>query len=241
MNSPLHGRRAVVTGGTTGIGLATARLLAAEGARVFVFGRHAPELEAALETIRASGGEAHGTTADQADPDRIQPLFEEVDRALGGIDILVNNAATSLGDLGELTPHEVRYEISANLAGYISCTAAALKRMGEGGFVVNVGSMSADLREEENGVYVATKAAIQGFSESLRKTMNPRGIRVTLIEPGRVDTDLVDLPAGEKEEQKRDGKMLEPDDIARCILFCLSQPPRCDVVSLQVRPVAQVI
>lgn len=241
-SSSFAGRRIVVSGGTTGIGLATAKMLASQGARLFVFGRHQPELDTALKEIRDVGGEAHGTTADQSRPGDITRVFGEVDGVLGGIDVLVNNAASSLGDLSELGPEQIRYEVSANVAGYISCASEAVERMSAaGGHIVNVGSMSADLREEENSVYVATKAAIQGFSESLRKTVNPRGIKVTLVEPGKVDTDLVEMSAEERAEAKAELRMLEPEDIARCILFCLSQPPRCDVVAVQIRPHRQVI
>jgi NAD(P)-dependent dehydrogenase (short-subunit alcohol dehydrogenase family) len=238
----LRHQRVVISGGTTGIGLATARMLAGEGARILVFGRHRPELERALEAIRAEGGEAYGLTADQAEPGEVERVFAEVDARLGGLDVLVNNAATSLGSLEELSGEEIRYEVSANIGGYIVCAQEAVRRMGAGGgHIVNVGSMSADLREEGNSVYVATKSAIQGFSESLRKTVNPRGIRVTLIEPGKVDTDLVDLPGEEKERLKAGGEMLEPEDIAEAIRYALRQPPRCDVVEIRLRPIGQNI
>jgi len=239
---PLKGRRVLVTGGTTGIGLSTAKLLSSEGARVFIFGRNQPELDQALKTMGDAGGDVQGITADQARPEEVAKVFREVDRTLGGLDILVNNAATSLGDLTELSAEAIQYEISANIGGYICCAREAVERMADGGgHIVNIGSMSADLREEENSVYVATKAAIQGFSESLRKTVNPRGIKVSLIEPGKVDTEMVDRPEDQKEEAKKELRMLEPEDIAACVLFCLVQPLRCDIVQLQVRPHKQVI
>jgi NAD(P)-dependent dehydrogenase (short-subunit alcohol dehydrogenase family) len=89
----VEGKRAVVTGGTTGIGLAIARLLAARGARVFVLGRNAGDLNKALVAIRGEEGEAHGTTADLSSIDEVRRVFDEADNALGGLDVLVNNAA----------------------------------------------------------------------------------------------------------------------------------------------------
>jgi NADP-dependent 3-hydroxy acid dehydrogenase YdfG len=107
--------------------------------------------------------------------------------------------------------------------------------------VVNIGSMSADLREEANSVYVATKAAIQAFSESLRKAVNPDGVKVTLIESGRVAPEMVDLSPREARKKEEDLEILRPEDIAGCVHFCLTQPKRCDVVTVQLRPHLQVI
>jgi NADP-dependent 3-hydroxy acid dehydrogenase YdfG len=126
--------------------------------------------------------------------------------------------------------------------GYIACAREAVSRMkGRGGHIVNVGSMSADLREEENSVYVATKAAIQAFSGSLRKTVNPEGIRVTLIEPGKVATDMVGMDDGRKEALIDEQKMLRPEDVADCVLYCLERPRRCEIVGVQIRPHLQLI
>ncbi len=239
----LEGRTAVVSGGTTGIGRATARLLAAHGARVLIFGRHEEELNEALEEIRGAGGEVYGVTADQSRLEDVRRVFEEADRRLGDLDILIINAAVSPDSQLEGEPEELRYAIETNLIGPIACTREAAQRMqrrGEG-HIVTIGSMSADLREEENSVYVATKAALQGFSESLRKTLNPGGIKVTLIEPGKVATDMVEMSKAKKEKKEKELEMLRPEDIAACVYFCLIQPKRCDVVVMQVRPHLQTI
>ncbi|MDQ3606611.1 MAG: SDR family oxidoreductase [Gemmatimonadota bacterium] len=236
-------RTVVISGGTTGIGRATARLLTAHGARVLIFGRHEEELNEALEEIRGAGGEVYGLTADQSGLEDVQRVFEEADRRLGELDILINNAAVSPDSLLEGEPEELRYAIETNLGGPIACTREAAQRMqrrGEG-HIVNVGSMSADLREEENSVYVATKDALQGFSESLRKTLNPEGIKVALVEPGKVATDMVDMSKRKKEKKEKELEMLRPEDIAACVYFCLIQPKRCDVVVMQVRPHLQTI
>lgn len=239
----LRGKAVVVTGGTTGIGRATARLIASRGARVLVFGRHEAELQDALSEIRSAGGKVHGLTADQSRVDDVRRVFAEADDALGGVDVLINNAAVDYGPLQDHDLDDIHYVVSANLVGYLACAHQAVRRMEGrgGGHIVNIGSMSADLREEENSVYVATKAAIQAFSESLRKTVNPKGVKVTLIEPGKVATDMVGIGAEQKEDRIEDLEMLRPEDIAGCVLHCLEQPARLEIVSMQIRPHLQLI
>ena len=243
LETSVAGKAAIVTGGTTGIGRAVARLLAARGARVLIFGRDAQDLQEAMDEIRAAGGEVHGLTADVSHLEDIRGVFAEADRALGGLDILVNNAAVYGDDFNEQDLENVEYVVRTNVVGYIACAHEAVERMKgrKGAHIVNIGSMSADLREEDGSVYVATKAAIQGFSESLRTTVNADGIKVSLIEPGKVSTDMIEKPDLYKQVQEHRKKMLRPEDIAACVLFCLTQPARCDIVALQVRPHLQVI
>ena len=101
--------------------------------------------------------------------------------------------------------------------------------------------MSADVREDSGSVYVATKAGVQAFSESLRQELNPQGIKITLIEPGAVDTDMQEDSTEEKRKKIQNFEMLTSEDIALSILYCLSQPERCDVVELKIRPHRQFI
>ena len=109
------------------------------------------------------------------------------------------------------------------------------------GHIVNIGSMSADVREEKSSVYVATKSGIQGFSQSLRNQINPDGIKISLIEPGAVDTDMQEESTKKKKEKVKNLEMLTADDIAVAVLYVISQPKRCDVVELKVRPHLQLI
>ena len=237
----LAGKAVIISGGSTGIGRATARLLAAQGARVLVFGRHEQDVH---QTIREAAGEIHGTVADQSKQADVERVFREADERIGGCDILINNAAISGGSVFETTIPDIRYVLDANLFGYLACTHEAIERMkrkGQGGHIVNVGSMSADLREPEGDIYVATKAAIQAFSESLRKTANKHNIRVSLIEPGAIATPIQAKPPEEKQRRLENMEMLPPEDIANCVLYVLKQPQRCDVVSVQIRPLKQLI
>lgn len=107
--------------------------------------------------------------------------------------------------------------------------------------IVNIGSMSADVREKNSSVYVATKSGIQGFSEALRKEVNSLGIKVTLIEPGAVGTDMQPQPPEEQRQLEANMEMLKAEDIAACVLYTLTQPKRCDMVNIQIRPHLQII
>jgi NADP-dependent 3-hydroxy acid dehydrogenase YdfG len=238
----LKGKAVVVTGGTTGIGRATARLLCEQGAKVMIFGRHEPELKEALEEIKPAAGEIHGLAADVSRDEDIRRVFEEADRRIGGVDVLINNAALGGKSVTKGDFQDWRYVLDTNVLGYIACARYAIDRMrGRDGHIVNVGSMSADQREPGGDIYAATKAAIQAFSESLRKQINREGIRVTLVEPGAVATPMQGKSAEEQQRKIEAMEMLEPEDIAWCIHYCLIQPRRCDVVMVQVRPLMQLI
>ncbi|PKK34994.1 oxidoreductase [Siphonobacter sp. SORGH_AS_0500] len=237
----LEGKRILITGGTTGIGRATAVLLAAQGANVLIVGRHESELKETLQTIQESGHSAHGCVADVSMPRAIELVFKKVDSQLGGIDVLINNAA--LAASGIMEEENWRYVIETNLMGYLACSREAIKRMKEtgAGHLVYIGSMSADVREEGSSVYVATKAGIQGFTESLRKEVNPLGIKVSLIEPGAVATPMQPASEEEQKQKQQELEMLHADDIAQAVGFVLSQPLRSDIVNLQIRPHLQLI
>jgi NADP-dependent 3-hydroxy acid dehydrogenase YdfG len=234
----------LITGGTTGIGRATAILLAAQGAKVMIFGRHRDDLDEAMKDIREAGGEVLGLTADVSDPEDIQRVFREFDQQLDRLDILINNAALGYGSVMEGGYPEWEYILKTNLLGYMAMSHQAAERMKANGWghIVNIGSMSADVREKDSSVYVATKAGIQGFSEALRKEVNPLGIKVTLIEPGAVGTDMQSQYSPEQQREKIEKmEMLRAEDIAACVLYTITQPKRCDVVMLQIRPHLQSI
>lgn len=239
----LTDKSVLITGGTTGIGRATAILLAAQGARVMIFGRHEQDLKEAMKDIEATGGEVLGLTADAADPEDIQRVFQQVDSQMDRLDILINNAALGYNSVMEGNYQEWQYIVKTNLLGYMAMAHEAIARMKKHreGHIVNIGSMSADVREKDSSVYVATKAGIQGFSEALRKEVNPLGIKVTLIEPGAVGTDM--QPQSPEEQRKLIEKMemLRAEDVAASVFYTLTQPKRCDVVSLQIRPHRQSI
>lgn len=241
---PVADKSILITGGTTGIGRSTAILLAAQGARVMIFGRHEKELNDAMTDLREAGGEVHGLTADVSDPADIKRVFKEFDKQMDRLDILINNAALGYGSVMEGGYPEWEYLLKTNLLGYMAMSHEAVERMKANGWghIVNIGSMSADVREKDSSVYVATKSGIQGFSEALRKEVNPLGIKVTLIEPGAVGTDMQsEYSPDEQRKQIEKMEMLRAEDIAACVLYTITQPRRCDVVSLQIRPHLQSI
>lgn len=241
----LEGQRILITGGTTGIGRTTALLLAGLGAKVLLFGRHQQELDDIMEDSRNRnlGQNIQGFIADVSREDDIKKIFAEVDNSLQGLDILINNAAVSYQSIAEGSYADWQYVVNTNLLGYMACAHEAANRMIEQGtgHIVNIGSLSAKVRENGSSVYVATKAGIQGFSEALRKELNPLGIKVSLIEPGAVGTDMQSNAPGEQQQKEQEQEMLKAEDIAAAIVYVLSQPMRCDVISLQIRPHLQLI
>jgi NADP-dependent 3-hydroxy acid dehydrogenase YdfG len=241
---PVADKSILITGGTTGIGRAIAILLAAQGARVMIFGRHEQELNEAMNDIRQAGGEVLGLTADVSDPQDVQRVFQEFDGQMDKLDILINNAALGYGSVMEGGYPEWEYILKTNLLGNMAMSHEAIQRMKANGWghIVNIGSMSADVREKDSSVYVATKSGIQGFTEALRKEVNSQGIKVTLIEPGAVGSDMQSQYSPEQQRERIEKmKMLRAEDIAACVLYTITQPKRCDVVSLQIRPHLQEI
>lgn len=240
----IDGKRIVITGGTTGIGRATAKLLASLGGIIFIFGRDTDDFNNAINAIKdQSKGEVYGITADVTLKEDIDLIWKKIDQTLGGIDILINNAALPANGIVEEEYENIKYILETNILGYISFTKEAISRMKsqQEGHIVNIGSMSAETHEETGTVYVATKSAIRGFTAALRKEVNELGIKVSLIEPGAVTSDMQPASKEEQREQIEKMEMLEAEDIAMSVLFCLSQPKRSDIVTLQVRPHLQVI
>ena len=236
------GKNILITGATTGIGRATALLLSKLGANVMVAGLDRQHLLDALHDIKPSAtGAVHGVLADLSAESGIEKLFADAAASFGKLDVLINNAALPFGNTEEGTYHDWHRVISTNLLAYVACSAEAVKLMKGDGHIVNIGSMSADVREETGSVYVAAKSGVQGFSESLRKSANKQGIKVTLIEPGAVDTDMQPQSGPEKLKKVKAMEMLAADDIAMSVLYCLSQPKRCDIVELKIRPHLQLI
>lgn len=241
----LAGKKVLITGGTTGIGRELAVLLTSFGANCLICGRNQEQIE---ETIAAAeedepSGTCAGVALDLSTEDGISHLFDVLDQELGQLDILVNNAALAFGAVTEGSYQELSYIVQTNLTAYLACSREAIKRMettGKG-HIVNIGSMSADVREQGSSVYVATKGGIQAFSEALRKEVNEKQIKVTLIEPGAVDTDMQDGTAEENAEQIKNQEMLPASDIAMAVSFCLIQHERCDIVELRIRPHLQMI
>ena len=233
----LKGKRILVSGGTTGIGRETVAMLAGEGARVLTFGRHQPELD---EVLSLAPG-ASGLIADAATEGGIAEVFAAVDRQLGGIDTLVACAAVGAQPIHEMADDAWRYVIETNLVGYMACARAAIERMKHdgGGHLLFVGSISSEIKAPGESVYSATKAGIQAFAETLRKEVADDDIRVSVIQPGSVATDMQECSEEEKREAIARDEMLHAGEIADAIEFVLTRSRSADVVNLRIEPRVQ--
>lgn len=238
--TPLKGRRAIVTGGTTGIGRAIAVLLAAEGAKVFVGGRDEAHLADALARIREVG-EGDGAALDQAEPDHVRRFFDAGERYLGGLDIAVMNAAVAADGLADMSEVELRYAIAADFTAYLLGAHAAAERLTTTGDLILIGSMSAHVLGPGSTVYAGIKAGIAGFSEALRRELGPKGIRVALVEPGLTGSSMLDPDITPEQQRERIGKeaMLRAEDIAVGVQYLLTQSSRTVVQQLTIVPRAQ--
>jgi len=236
----LSGKRILLTGGTTGIGRAALALLAEAGAQVLTFGRHQAELDDALASL-GEGGAASGLIADSATRDGIAAVFAAVDERLGGIDALVACAALGAQPIHEMADEDWRYVIDTNLVGYLACAKEAIARMERqgGGQLLFVGSISTEIKAAGESVYAATKAGIQAFAETLRKEVADKNIRVGVIQPGSVDTDMQECSEAEKREAVAAREMLHAAEIAEAIRFVLTRSPATDIVNLRIEPLIQ--
>ena len=235
-------RVAVVTGASSGIGAATARALAKDGYRVALLARRVDRITALADEL---GGGAIAIEADVTDRDALVAAAERVRSALGGADVLVNNAGVML--LGPFTSdrrNEIRQMVEVNLLGAMTATEVFLDqlRAGEGGDLVNVSSVAGRTARAGNGVYAATKWGLNGWSESLRQELLP-DVRVIVVEPGAVATELTDhiTDAETKQgvEQFYEATAITAEDIAEIVAFAVSRPRRVALNEILVRPSAQ--
>ena len=248
MAGSLDGRRVAITGASSGIGAATAELLAGEGAEVVVGARREDRLTELVERIESAGGTAYAQRVDVADEDSAREFVQGAAKQLGGLDVLVNNAGVMLlGPIDGADTNDWRRMIEVNLLGLLYCTHSALPimREGGGGHIVNLSSVAGRIASAGSGVYNLTKWGVGAFSEALRQETGWAGIRVTIIEPGFVETELQghnEHPAvkeGIAKMKEQIGEVLQAEDIARSILYAVSQPQRVSVNELLIRPTGQ--
>lgn len=245
----LDGRKVLITGGSSGIGEATALAMAAQGAAIAVGARRKERLDDLAGRIESDGGSAVAIEADITDEDQAKALVEGAHEALGGLDCLVNNAGVMLlGPLQGANPDEWRTMIEVNCLGLLYCThyALPLMRDGGGGDVVNVSSVAGRVAALGSGVYNMTKWGVVGYSESLRQEALHIGVRVTVIEPGYVDTELqghnthpIVVEQMNKMREQLGDQVLKGEDIANAIVYATSQPKHVSVNEMLVRPTGQ--
>ena len=231
MAGPLEGRVAVVTGGGSGIGLATVRVLAEAGARVHAVSRHP---DAAL-----TAGAVAVHAVDVTDVEAVERLFAEV-AAERPIDILVCAAGTNIPDrrLEQLSEAGWREVVEANLNGVFSCLRAAMPQLRESrGHVIAVASVSSVWPDASGAAYQAAKAGVLALVRAASFEEHRNGVRFTAVLPGMTDTPLVDKRPSPPPAEVR-ALMLQPDDVAATILCALSLPPRACLAELTIVPTA---
>ena len=232
--TPLDGKIAIVTGASSGIGAATARVLRGAGAKVAVGARRLELLE---------GDFAH--ELDVTEPASCETFVAAAVEALGGLDILVNNAGGAAGryPYWESTEEDEEWMIEANVHGLMRMTRLCLGHIRDGGHVVNIDSIAGRAPYENAAVYCAVKAAAAMFSQALREDLLGRPIRVTAVGPGLTETNfsLVRFKGdAEKASKVYEGvEAMTPEDIADCILFAVTRPLRVNIDEIVVKALAQ--
>ncbi|MGI8558011.1 MAG: SDR family oxidoreductase [Solirubrobacteraceae bacterium] len=247
MTIDLQGRVAAITGASSGIGEATALKLSRAGASVALGARRGERIDKLAQQIEDEGGRAVALPTDVADEGQARAFVAHAYEQLGRLDVLVNNAGVMLlGAVEGADTAQWRQMVDVNVFGLLYCTHAALPVMREqgGGHIVNVSSVAGRRAGAGAAVYNLTKFGVCGFSEALRQEALQSDVRVTLIEPGYVDTELAGhntQPVVARAEQLREeiGEVLSAGDIAEAILYAAGQPAHVNINEILVVPTRQ--
>jgi len=232
--SDLAGKVVLVTGGTTGIGRAIAVELSRQGAKTLIFGRHQAHLDDALKAIADVDGEAEGMIADQSDPKDVKRVFAKAS-AMGELSAVIANAGVAVEGLADVSDEEWRGAMEINLLGYLDISKRAVDAFEDRkGDIILIGSVSADNRTKGTSVYSASKAGVQAFADTFRKEVGERNIRVSLIEPGAVGSDMRESSPEEQRKKIAEGKMLKAEDVAELVTFILTRPHRCTIAAVRI-------
>lgn len=245
MVSKLEGKVAIITGASSGIGEATAIALAAEGAKVVIAARRVERLEAVAKQIIDHGGQALSIVSDITD--EAQNVIQKAHTEFGHIDILVNNAGISFpGRIENADPSNWRKMIDINVLALMYTTHIALPifKAQKSGHIVNISSVAGRIARAGMAGYNVTKWGVNAFSEALRQEVYQDNIRVTIIEPGLVETEIdqhiTDVVAKQEIEARRKAiTPLQSQDIAAAIVYAVSQPQHVNVNEILIRPTQQ--
>jgi NADP-dependent 3-hydroxy acid dehydrogenase YdfG len=252
MTRPLEGTVALVTGASSGIGAATARALASEGASVALAARRADRLEELASEIKAAGGRSLVLDVDVTESAQAEGAVERTVRELGRLDTVINNAGVMLlGPIENAPLEEWERMVKLNELGVLYIAHAALthllkaaedspRRVAD---LVNVSSVAGRVARRNSGVYNLTKFGVGAFSESLRQEVTGRHVRVSLVEQGAVDTELMSHLRPEVREQAAQRfanvEVMQAEDIADAITFVVTRPRRMAINEILVRPTEQ--
>jgi 3-oxoacyl-[acyl-carrier protein] reductase len=226
----LEGKVALITGASRVIGRAVSGRLASEGARLVLTARG--DLSSTVQRVRELGSEAYPVRADLTRRQDLEALAREATEAFGRLDILVNNAGGGgAGDMLHVTPDDIDYAIDLNLRAVILLTRMLIAEIAKhGGAVVNISSIAGRMGMAGMAAYSAAKHGLMGFSESLFEVARERGVKVGVICPGYVDTDLA------QSKKLVPSKMIAPEDVAEAVLYIVTSGPRVCPTEIVLRP-----
>jgi NAD(P)-dependent dehydrogenase (short-subunit alcohol dehydrogenase family) len=223
-------RAALITGGSSGIGLAIARALGEDGYGVTVAARRPEKLEAAAEELRGAGLDVNSLAANMADEEAVAGIVRSHKERFGRLDVMVNNAGVGIGEaMHEITTKYLDMQLGVNLRAVIIGTREGLPLLREAGdehgkaLIVNTASIAGKSGQPWLSVYSATKAAVIGFSEATQKEVSGQGIQVTALCPGFVDTPMTEYVRGQVKQEE----MIQPEDIAEAVRYLLRTSPGC--------------
>lgn len=246
MSNAIEGKVVVITGASSGLGEATARMLAAQGASVVLGARRVERIRALADELTSSGGKALAVAADVTDRDQVQRLVDAAVQRYGRIDVLINNAGLMPhSPLARLKIDDWEEMIDVNLKGVLYGIAAALPYMQQqkAGHIINVSSVAGHKVRPGGVVYAATKHAVRALSEGLRMEVKPYNIRTTVISPGAVATDLpssiTEPDIATNMQQFYAEYAIPADSFARMVAFAISQPEDVDINEILFRPTRQ--
>jgi NADP-dependent 3-hydroxy acid dehydrogenase YdfG len=240
--SELKNKIVAITGASSGIGEATARLLAAKGARVMLGARRVDRLTALVEEIREAGGEAHSMALDVTRPEQVEAFVAAAQQRFGGLDVMINNAGVMpLSPLSARKVDEWNQMIDVNIRGVLHGIAAAqpVMEQQQHGHIINISSIGGLSVSPTAAVYCATKFAVRAISDGLRQETDK--LRVTVVSPGVVTSELAETisDASAREAMKAFRRVaLDADAVARAIAWVIAQPDEVDVSELVIRPTA---
>ena len=225
-------RAALVTGGSSGIGLAIARALGEDGYGVTISARRAEKLEAAAEELRSAGLEVEAVAANLVEEDEVIAMVNAHRERFGRLDVLANNGGVGIGQpMAEIQTKHLDMQIAVNLRSYVIATRETLPLLREAGrehgkaLIANTSSIAGKSGQGWLSVYSATKAGVIGFSQATQKEVGAEGIQVTALCPGFVDTPMTEFARDQVDQEE----MIRPEDIAEGVRFLLRTSPACIV------------
>jgi len=246
MSNNIKGKVVVITGASSGLGEAAARLLSAEGAIVVLGARRVERIQSLADELNSKGGKALAVPTDVTRREQVQKLVDTAVQRFGRIDVMINNAGLMPhSPLERLKVDEWERMVDVNIKGVLYGIAAALKYMKQQkyGHIINVSSVAGHKVTMNGAVYCATKHAVRAVSEGLRQEIKPYNVRTTIISPGAVATELPDSIT-EPDVAERINKFykdvaIPADSFARAVAFAISQPEDVDVNEILFRPTRQ--